>query len=82
MWINLQRKYRREAEAIAAMNATMMAILCLPRKDASAVSLCLFRALLLFPLKLEVFSIMRLYSYYKVLTKILIAYYKYSLHAQ
>ena len=56
MWINLQRKYRRVAEAIAAMNATMMAILCLARKDASAVSLCLFRALLLFPLKLKVFS--------------------------
>ena len=82
MWINLQRKYRREAEAIAAMNATMMAILCLARKDASAVSLCRFRALLLFPLKSKCFPIMRLYSYYKVLTKILKAYYKYSIHAQ
>ena len=49
---NLQRKYRIAAEATAVKMVKMMAILCLARNDASTVSLCLFRARLLFPLKI------------------------------
>ena len=40
------------------MIAMKMAILCLARNDASTVSLCLFRALLLFPFKKFTFPVL------------------------